>query len=212
MKTRLLFVIFISISSASVLSQAPEKAGGLSDIKLAYSVSSMSAGGDHFRKGETIIPFGIGSDITFNLSRRFFSDIGIGFRTTGKRITDSFILSEFGYSGPVHSESMESYLDIPVHIKFRALNTKPFKMFLSFGPKGTITHVKYYSDRGYNGQEYRYKGTTFSTGLDFGITESLKITGKTGIFASQSYGYYLTGDLKELEIFDLSAGLVYFFK
>ena len=212
MKAGLLIVIFISISSASVLSQAQVKAGGLSDIKLAYSVSSMSAGGYHFKKGETIIPYGIGSEMTFNLSKRFSYDFGIVFRTTGKRVTDSFVISEFGYSGPVHYESLESYLDIPVHIKFRTLNTRPFKMFLALGPRGTLTHVNYYSKPGLNGQENRYKGTTFSTGLDFGITENLKITKKTGIFASQSYGYYLMGDLKELEIFDLKTGLVYFFK
>jgi hypothetical protein len=212
MKTRLLIIFLIAINSVSVKSQISEKLTGFSDIKLSYNLSSMSAGGDHFKKGETIIPFGAGLELTYNLSKRFSSDFGIEFRTTGKRIADSFIISEFGYSGPVHNESRDIYFDTPVHIKFKLFNTRPFKIFLESGPKGTITHVNYYSNPGYNGQEQRYKRTTFSAGIDFGISESLKITNKIGIFTSQFYGYYLTGDLSELEAIDLKIGLIYDFK
>jgi hypothetical protein len=212
MKTRLLIIFLITISSVTLRSQTSEKLTGFSEVKLSYILSSMSAGGYHFKKGETIIPYGTGLEFTYNLSKRFSSDFGIGFRTTGKRIVDSFVISEFGYSGPVHNESRDIYLDIPVHIKFILLNSNPFKIFVASGPKGTITHVNYYSNPGYNGQEQRYKGTTFSAGIDFGISESLKINNKTGIFFSQFYAYYLTGDLSELESIDLKIGLTYNFK
>jgi hypothetical protein len=211
MKARMLIVFLVIIGSFSVKSQTSEKFAGFSYIKLSYNVSSMSAGGDHFKKGETIIPFGTGLEINYNLSKRFSFDFGFEFRTTGKRIIDSFIISEFGYSGPVHLESRDIYFDIPVHLKFKVINTRPFKIFIASGPKGTITHVSYYSNPGYNGRENRYKGATFSSGIDFGMSESLKITNKIGIFTSQFYGYYLTGDLSELESVDLKAGLIYNF-
>jgi hypothetical protein len=212
MKTRLLIIFLVSLSSVTLRSQTSGKLTGFSEIKLSYILSSMSAGGYHFKKGETIIPYGTGFELTYNLSKRVSSDFGIGFRTTGKRIIDSFVISEFGYSGPVHNESRESYLDIPVHIKIRLLNTEPFKIFIASGPKGTITHVNYYSNPGYNGQEQRFKGTTFSAGIDFGVSEYLKINNKTGIFFSQFYGYYLTGGLSELESIELKVGLTYSFK
>lgn len=211
MKFGLLIIFLFTISSVTIRSQTSEKLTGYSEIRFSYCVSSMSAGGYHFKKGETIIPYGTGLELTYNLSIRVSSDFGIGIRTTGKRIVDSFVISEFGYSGPIHKESRESYLDIPVHIKFRLLNTTPFKIFISSGPKGTITHVYYYYNPGYNGQEQRYKGSSFSAGIDFGISESLKISNKTGIFFSQFYGYYLAGDLSELESIDLKIGLTYSF-
>ncbi|OFY69995.1 MAG: hypothetical protein A2Y71_12085 [Bacteroidetes bacterium RBG_13_42_15] len=212
MKTKLLIIFLVTICSVTLRSQTSEKITGFSDIRFSYFLSSMSAGGYHFKKGETIIPYGTGLELTYNLSKRFSTDFGIGFRTTGKRIVDSFIMSEFGYSGPIHNESRDIYLDIPVHIRFKLLNTRPFKIFIASGPKGTITHVNYYYNPGYDGQEQRYKGTTFSAGIDFGIIESLKINNRAGIFISQFYGYYLTGDLSELEFIDLKIGLTYYFK
>ncbi len=137
----------------------------------------MSAGGEHFRRNETLIPFGLGLELTYNLSKRFSTNIGIELRTTGKRTIDSFIISEFGgYSGPIHHEYRDIYLDIPLHINYKLLNTRPFKILISTGPKETFYFYNDYRNPGYDGKEHREKGTTFSTALDFGLIETLKIS------------------------------------
>ncbi len=200
------------ICSIPVRSQTVEKLRGFSDLKFSYNISSMSAGGYHFQKNETIIPYGIGSDLTCNLSKRFSASIGIELRTTGKRSLDSFIISEWGYSGPIHHESRDIYLDIPLHINYKILNTKPFKILISSGPKGTVSFFNDYYNPGYDGKEQRLKRTNFSGGLDFGLIETLKIFKKVGIFSSQYYGYYLIGHFCELETIDLKIGLIYNFK
>ncbi|MFZ0280565.1 MAG: hypothetical protein WAL29_02865 [Bacteroidales bacterium] len=213
MKTKSAVIFLILISSSAVKSQTPEEVRGFSDIKFSYDISSMSAGGEHFRRNETLIPFGLGLELTYNLSKRFSTNIGIELRTTGKRTIDSFIISEFGgYSGPIHHEYRDIYLDIPLHINYKLLNTKPFKILISTGPKETFYLYNDYRNPGYDGKEHREKGTTFSTALDFGLIETLKISKKFGIFVSQYYSYYVIGQFSELESVDLKAGLTYYFK
>ena len=212
MKTKSAVIVLILISSI-VKSQTPEAVRGFSDIKFSYNISSMSAGGEHFRRNETMIPYGLGSELTYNLGKRFSTSIGIEIRTTGKRTIDSFIISEFGgYSGPIHNESRDIYLDIPLHFNYKLLNTRLFKILISSGPKETVYFYNDYMNPGYDGLEHRGKGTTFSTALDFGLIETLKISKQIGIFVSQHYGYYVMGHFSELESVDLKAGLTYYFK
>ncbi|RPI68345.1 MAG: hypothetical protein EHM47_14605 [Ignavibacteriales bacterium] len=212
MKTKSVIIILILVCSISLKSQTMEKTTGFSDMKFSYIISSMSAGGNHFEINETMIPIGIGWEMTYNLSKRFSTNIGIEFRTTGKRILDSFVISEWGYSGPIHNEYRDIYLDIPFHINYKILNTRPFKVHLSSGPKETFYFYNNYYNPGYDGKEHRLKGTTSSTGLDFGLIETLKIFKQFGIFSSQYYGYYLFGHFSELESVDLKVGLTYNFK
>jgi len=212
MKTKWVFIIIITIFSIVGKSQTPERITKFTDFRISYNISSMSAGGDHFAKGETIIPFGAGFEITYSLSKRFSSDFGIEFRSTGNRIEDSFIFARIPeYSGPFHHEYIDVYLDFPIHFNYELLNAKHFKFHLSFGPKATIYFFKDYYNPGRIGIVDRYKGSSFSSGIDFRTIEWIKISRKIGIFSSQCYGYYLFGDLRKLESIDLKFGLTYNF-
>ena len=167
----------------------------------------MSAGGDHFVKNETIIPYGLGFEAEYNISKHLSIDIGTEFRTTGNRISDSFIISEFGgYSGPIHTENRDTYLDIPLHISYKIVNAKCFGVLLSGGYKATLEHLNYYSK---TNVESRFKITKLSSGLEFGLVEKIMLIQKFGVFFSQYYDYYLTGVLDHLEAFDLKAGICF---
>ena len=212
MKTKLLIIIFLVLAYNSVNSQTSDKITGFSDIKLSYNISSMSAGGDHFKKDETIIPFGVGLELNYILGKRYSIILGIEFRTTGQRIEDSYIYSWFGYSGPIHHESKDVFFDIPIHFNYAILNTKPFNINITTGPKGTIEHLNDYYNPGYDGKENRFKGYSFSVGLDIGLIQWVQISRKIGIFTSQQYEYYIIGPLSDLETIDLKIGLTYNFK
>lgn len=209
MKARYLIIILLTICVAPGYSQASGKQSGFTDIRLSYIISSMSAGGGHFRKGESIIPYGAGLELTFKLNKRFSFDVGSGVRTHWKRIYQSSVISWRGYSGPVYHEDKSCHIDIPVHINFKILNTKPLKITIFTGPKGTVFNFRGYFDPDYSGRTYTYHGNSFSAGLDFGLTESLRITGRLGIFASQYYGYYLLGNYSECETINFKIGMLY---
>ena len=213
MKTRLLIIIFLVLVSKTAISQTSEKNTGFSDMKLSFALSSMSAGGDHFIKDETMIPFGIAFETNYYLSKKLSFSLGLEYRTTGNRITDSFMISDFGgYSGAIHIENRDIFLDIPMHLNFKILNTKPFNILISAGPKETINNSKYYSNPDRNGKEQRFTKTEWSTALDLGIIENVRIYKNIGVFASQFYGYYLIGGLENLESYDLKFGLIFNFK
>ncbi len=213
MKTRLLIIIFLVIVSKTAVSQTSEKATGLSDMKLSYALSSMSAGGDHFVKDESRIPFGIAFETNYSLGKKLSLGLGLEYRTTGNRITDSFIISDFGgYSGKIHVENRELFFDIPLHLNYKILNTKPFSILISAGPKETINNLKYNGNPDFNGKEMKFTDTDLSTALDFGITENIRIYKNIGVFASQFYGYYFLGGFDELESFDLKFGLLFSFE
>jgi len=209
MKTGWLIIIVFVISLTSGYSQTSDKQSRFTDIRLSYIISSMSAGGGHFRKDETIKPYGAGLELTFNLSRRFSFDFGTGFRTQGRRIYQSSIISFRGYSGPVYHECVDSYIDFPVHLHCRILNTRPLKITIFTGPKGTIFDFRGYFDPDNFGRTYSYQGNSFSAGLDFGLTECLRITERLGILTSQYYGYYLLGNYSECETVNFKMGLIY---
>jgi len=209
MKIKSLIIIIFAIFSAVGKSQTSERIAGFTDFRIFFNISSMSAGGDHFAKGETIIPFGAGFEINYNLSKRFSSDFGIEFRSTGNRIEDSFIFSRPGFSGPFYHEYNNVYLDIPIHFNYELLNTKYFKLHITFGPKATIYFFKHYFNPGHNGIIGRFNGSSFSSGIDFRTIEWIKISKKVGIFTSQCYGYYLFGNLSKLESIVLKLGLTY---
>lgn len=213
MKTRLLIIILLVLITKTTISQTSEKNTGFSDIKLSYALSSMSAGGDHFIKDETMIPFGIAFETNYSLSKKLSFSLGLEYRTAGNRITDSFIISDFGgYSGAIHIENRDIFLDIPLHLNFKVLNTKPFNIMISAGPKETINNSKYYSNPDRSGKEQRFTNTNWSTALDFGIIENVRIYKNIGVFASQFYGYYFIGGLESLESYDLKFGLLFNFK
>jgi hypothetical protein len=209
MKKKSLILILLTTFTTLGYSQTSDKKSGFTEVRLSYILSSMSAGGDHFRKDETIIPYGTGLELIFNFSKRFSSDFSIVFRTTGKRIQDTFVISELGYSGPIYHEYTDIHFEIPVHFNFNILNTKPLKILLFSGPKGTVFNSKGHYNPGYGGKEDRYNVNSFGAGLDFGLTEYLKITKKIGIFTSQFYGYYLTGNYSECETLNFKIGLTY---
>jgi hypothetical protein len=213
MKTRLLIIIFLVLVSKTAISQTSGNNSGFSDMKLSFALSSMSADGDHFKKDETMIPFGIAFETNYSLGKKISFGLGLEYRTTGNRITDSFIITEFGgYSGKIHIENRELFFDIPLHLNYKILNTKPFSILISAGPKETINNSKYYGNPDMNGKERRFTNTDLSTAFDFGIIENVRIYKNIGLFASQFYGYYFLGGFDELESFDLKFGLLYSFK
>ena len=140
MKIKLIFIVIVAIFSTVGKSQTSERITGFSDFRIFFNVFSISAGGDHFAKGETIIPFGAGFEINYSLSKRFSSDFGVEFRTTGNRIEDSFIFAFIPeFSGPYHHEYIDAYLDIPIHLGYQMEVLKPpccthCNMFFSFYP------------------------------------------------------------------------------
>jgi hypothetical protein len=213
MKTRLLILILLVLVTKIAISQTSEKNTGFSDIKLSYALSSMSAGEDQFVKNESKIPFGIALETNYSLSKKLSFSFGIEYRTTGNRITDSFMISDFGgYSGVIHIENKDLFLDIPMHLNFKVLNTKPFNIMISAGPKETINYSKYYGNPDRSGKEQRFTNTSWSTALDFGIIENVKIYKNIGVFASQFYGYYFIGGLETIGSYDLKFGLLFNFK
>lgn len=211
MKTKTFIVVLILVNTIPLKSQTANKIRGFNDIKFSYNISSMSAGGNHFEKDETMIPFGTAWELSYNLSKRFSTDIGIGFRSTGKRIIDGFVISEWGYSGPIHNEYRDIYLDIPLHVNYKILNTKPFKVLVSAGPRETFNFYDYYYNPGFDGKEKRLKGANSSTGLDLGLIETLRISKKFGVFSSQFYGYFLKGHFSEMEAIYLKLGVTWKF-
>jgi len=210
MKTSILILILILTITISGKTQSSDKISGFSDIKFSYNISSMSAGGHHFKKDETIIPWGAGIESSYNITKRLSTDFGIEFRTTANRVTDGFIISEFGgYSGPVHTENRDIYIDIPIHLSFKFININLLKIQVAGGLKATFQNVKYYSK---TSEESRYQGTYFDSGLDIGLVENVKITKRTSLFLSQFYGYYISGNLAKIEMVDLKIGFNYYFK
>ena len=127
--------------------------------------------------------------------------------------TDKIIYSGLAwdgvYSGPTYYELGDTYINIPAHINYKLLDTKPFKFLISSGPKFTINYNRYYQNPGWDGLEHDYSGFNIDAGLEIGLIEWIKITDKLGIFASQYFGYYFFVSFGDMEYNNFNIGLTY---
>jgi hypothetical protein len=86
MKARFLLVIFLSFWSTMVNSQMKNKISILDDIKLSYNISSMTAGGDYFKRHESLIPYGTSLEASILSFKRFSLEIGFEYRNSGNQL------------------------------------------------------------------------------------------------------------------------------
>jgi hypothetical protein len=190
--------------------QAQDEKNGFSDIKLSYNISSISAGGNHFSTGETLLPFGAGLEFVYYLGKRTYVNLGFIFKTSGNQTQIGEVISEFGsYSGPVYREYKQIFFDIPIQIQYKLIKTKPLDIYLSSGFVSTIYNYKSYNNPDFDGKVGESKDNSFNSGLEIGLIECIKINEKIELFTSQFYGYYLFGNLKEIMTIDLKIGLKY---
>jgi len=211
MKTRvIIFLLCIFLLRVSY-AQPLEKISGFSEVKISYNISSMSAGGNHFEKMETIIPWGSGIETVYDIIKRFSIGLGFEFRTTGIRSYENGVMSEFaGYSGPYHYERTENYLDFPIHLNYKFINIKFLKVQFSGGYKATFCSFTDYIKT--DVEHKKINMTDFNSGLELGLVEQFKFSKRFGFFISQHYDYYVAGILKNLEVIDLKAGITLYIK
>jgi hypothetical protein len=195
-------LVFVSLSLISN-AQTSDKKAGLQGLRFSYNISM----NDNVIGSKTLIPYGCESEIVYSLNKRFSADAGIKYRTTGMVVTNRLFFADLGYHGPNHIENTDTYLDIPIHLNFNVIKTNPFNIDLSAGYFGTVYHNNnlYYPDK--NGIEHRSKNLSFSTGLEIGVTENFNLSSKMGLFLSQYYGQFLTGELSKYRTMNLNFGL-----
>jgi hypothetical protein len=209
MKTRISLFILIFILPGIVKSQEISKITYFSDLKFSYNISSMTAGGFHFKKNDSLIPFGFGVESSVLSIKRFSVDFGFEFRTTGTYGGEGFMYTDpIGYSGPFYYEMRRTYLDIPFHINYKIINSNLFKFNIVAGLKTTYEKSYYFM---MTDHASTVNSDSFNTGIDLGFVEIIKIYDKINFFAGQFRNKYI-GEMHFQKTIDLKFGLLISFK
>jgi hypothetical protein len=209
MKTKLFVLSFFLIWCIPSLSQTSENIKGFSDLRLFYNVSFISE--DPFT-----IPYGAGLSTSFTLNKRLSLDFGLTIKPTEKKIDDRTYPGDWSFpSSHSHSELSSFFMDIPIHVNYQLIKLKSFRILGSSGPR--IFYIKNTRDLTMttDNRDPFYatiKHNNLNLGLDLGFIESINLTKKIGVFASQHYGKALIGYSLGFESTDLKFGLTYRFK
>ena len=203
MKIKVLIVITILLPIL-VKAQISKEISVFNDVKISYSVSSMTPGGFHFKRYDSLIPYGVGLETSLLSIKRFSFDFGLQYRTTRNLHGDGIMFTDpIGYSGPFHEERKRSYFDIPLHIGYKVFKSDFFNLQIVVGSKTTYENSRNYI--------FTDKATTttinsWNTGVDIGLVETIKIHNKVNFFASQFRNKYI-GEMSFLRTIDLKFGL-----
>lgn len=169
----------------------------------------MTAGGFHFKKNDTLIPYGFGLETSILSYNRISIDFGLEFRSTGTYGGWGIMYSDpFGYSGPVYEETKRSYIDIPIHVSFKIINSNLFKFSIVAGSKTTYEKSYHYI---MTDQASTVNRNSFNTGIDLVLVETIKIYNRINLFSSQFRNKYI-GEMHFLKTIDLKFGLLINFK
>lgn len=204
MKIKILLVITILLPIL-VKAQVSKEISVFNNVKISYSVSSMTPGGFHFKRYDSLIPYGVALETSLLSIKRFSFDFGLQFRTTGNQHTDGIMFTDpIGYSGLFHEENIRSYFDIPLHLGYNVFKSDFFNLQIVVGSKTTYEKSRHYI--------FTDKATTttkesFNTGVDIGLVETIKIYNKVNFFASQFRNKYI-GEMSFLKTIDLKFGLL----
>jgi hypothetical protein len=204
MKARFLFVIFLSCWSTAVNSQTEKEISFFNDFRLSYSVSSMTAGGDYFKRHESLIPYGTSLEASILSFKRFSLEIGFEYRNSGNQIIDGIMFTDpIGYSGPFHQETLDQYFDVFPHISYKVIKTNLFNVQILAGPKATFKKTRFL----FRTDEENILNTSMdNVGLDLGLIESFKILDKLYLFTGQFRNQYF-GKYHFLKTIDLKLGM-----
>ncbi|GAH56375.1 unnamed protein product, partial [marine sediment metagenome] len=149
MKTTLLCSILFTIIIIPGYSQDSDEIQRLSDMRLSYGASFIAGEAILLNSG-SLVPYGIGLNLTLNLSKRINSDFGIAIMTTDKSIYDTrgIIVYDSHFSPQIYYEWRDIYINIPVHINYKLLDYEPFKFLISAGPELIIRNHRCYQNPG----------------------------------------------------------------
>jgi hypothetical protein len=203
MKIKILIVLAI-LQPILIKAQSLKEISVYNDVKISYIVSSMTPGGFHFKRHDSLIPYGVGLETSLLCIKRFSFEVGVQFRTIGDQQFDGMVSSDpIGYSGPFHEERIRYYFDIPLHLGYKVFKSDFFNLQIVVGSKTTYEKSRIYV--------FTDKATTttfnsWNTGVDIGLVETIKIYNKMNFFASQFRNKYI-GEMGFLRTIDLKFGL-----
>ena len=92
------------------------------------------------------------------------------------------------------------------------IDTNPIKVFISSGPEILIRRFYYFHNPNWVGNYDQGVDFSFGAGMEIGFIESIKITNRFWLNASQYIGRLHLGELRKIESLDLRVGLTYKFK
>jgi hypothetical protein len=203
MKTKiLLFVTVVSLPIA-LKAQDLKDFSFFNNIKICYVVSSMAPGIGHFKRHDTLIPYGLGLETSLINIKRFSLDFGLQYRTTGNQGSDGIMFTDNGYSGPFHQENYQFYLDVPIHLSYEVFNYRFLKISILAGSRTTYQKSRYFT---VTDHESTLTSDSWNTGYEFGITETFNVFKGLNLYASQSRNKYI-GSKSFLRTIDLDFGL-----
>jgi len=188
MKNKIFILIFLIFNITIVKSQTNEKTSGFYDFKLSYVYSSkgyISAYKDHL---EVKIPYGLGLSCSYKFNKRIYSELGITYKTEGKKIEKGIVRSDPAgyYSGDIYHKYTHSYIDLPLQLQFNVIKFKFTSLFASGGFKGTMFLYHDYWNPYLDGIEYDEYGKEYRVAYYFGLVEYLDLSNKIGIFVTQN--------------------------
>ena len=137
-------------------------------VRLSYVPSIIVYQNPNFTL-EKSIPYGVGLDISLEISRKISANFGLAFRMAGKINSGLMNQPDFptsGYVGPVRSEHHPYNIDIPLHLNIGLLVTESFNFDLALGPLLTVHHFKDHWNPAMDGIEYYFEGNRIGSGLD----------------------------------------------
>lgn len=206
MKTRLCVFTFFLILCIPSISQTSENINGFTDFRLSYNVSFISE--DPFD-----LLYGAGLSTSFTFNKRLSLDFGLTVKPTKKKIEDRTYMGDWViFDAHSHSELRSFFMDFPIHANYQLIRAKSFRIMGSAGPR--FLYIKKTRDLTMvvNDQNPTYatiKQNNLNLGLDLGFIESINLTKRIGIFASQYYGKALIGYSLGFQSTDLKLGLTY---
>jgi hypothetical protein len=209
MKTKLFVLSFFLIWCVPLISQTSEDIKGFTEFRFFYNLSFISE--DPFTT-----PYGAGLSTSFTLNKRLSLDFGVTIKPTEKEIDDRTYIGDWVINNThSHSELSSFFMDIPIHVNYQLIKFKSFRILASSGPR--IFYIKNTRELTMTSDNQdpfyaKIEHNNLNLGLDVGFIESIDITSKIGIFASQHYGKALIGYSLGFESTDLKFGLTYRFK
>ena len=209
MKIKFLLFPTLVIICTPIISQIPNKTKGFSEFKLNYNLSFISD-----EPWTTTRSFGFGTN--YSINDKFSIDCSLEVKPTKKEIQDRKSYGDFViFESTAHSERTAFFMDLPIHANYRIINSGHFNISICSGTR--IFYIKTDHEISYsiNNQDpvnLKLERNNLNLGVDFGFVESIDLTDKIGLFASQYYGQALLGFTKGFKSTDLILGLSYNFK
>jgi hypothetical protein len=201
---RIMFLGITIILSLLAKAQISNEISVFNDFKISYIVSSMTPGGFHFKRNDSLIPFGVGLETSVLSFKRFSFDVGLQYRTTGNVHGYGIMFTDpIGYSGPFYEERSRTYFDIPLHLGYNVFKSDFFNLQIVVGSKTTYEDSRNYV---FTDIATRTSRNSWNTGVDIGLVEKIKIYNKVNFFASQFRNKYI-GEKSFLRTIDLKFGL-----